>query len=106
MKRSLTIIVSLCFLFALPLTAYPFYCGNELVSEGDTSAEVFMKCGEPFWQDKHIEETLDIVHDGTTRTVYTVVETWLYNFGPSKWMYHLRFENGVLVDIETKGYGH
>lgn len=106
MKNSLAIIVLLSSLFTPPLIAYPFYCGNELVSEGDTSAEVFLKCGEPLWRDKHIEETVDIIPGGATRKVYIVVEEWLYNFGPSKWMYYLRFENGRLVGIETKGYGY
>jgi hypothetical protein len=34
------------------------------------------------------------------------VEAWVYNFGPNKLMRRLRFENGVLAQIETLGYGY
>jgi hypothetical protein len=34
------------------------------------------------------------------------VEIWIYNLGPSKLMRKLRFEDGVLVDIDTMGYGY
>jgi hypothetical protein len=33
------------------------------------------------------------------------VEFWTYNFGPHKLMYRLRFEDGLLVDVETLGHG-
>jgi hypothetical protein len=86
--------------------AYSFYCGNELVTEGDISAEVYLKCGDPLWREKHIEETVDLAHHGSARTIYIEVEEWLYNFGQFSWMYYLRFENGKLVNIETRGYGY
>ena len=95
-----------CFVFlaASSLTvnvAFAFFCGNKLVSEGDTTAEVYLKCGEPFWKEEHIEKELS-----GGRKVYIVIEEWTYNFGPHKWLYHLRFENGVLKKIETLGYGY
>lgn len=33
------------------------------------------------------------------------VEVWTYNFGPSRLMQRIRFENGVVVRIESLGYG-
>ena len=34
------------------------------------------------------------------------VETWTYNLGPHKLMRRLRFEDGIVVDIDTLGYGY
>ena len=34
------------------------------------------------------------------------VESWVYNFGPNKFMRKVRFENGIVADIETLGYGY
>ena len=88
-------------LFFCVSRSYAFYCGNELVSKGDTTAEVFLKCGEPFWKERHLEK-----ERSGGRKVYIVIEDWIYNFGPSKWLYFLRFENGELIEIDTRGYGY
>ena len=34
------------------------------------------------------------------------IEAWIYNFGPNKLMRRVVFEAGVVVDIETLGYGY
>ena len=34
------------------------------------------------------------------------VETWIYNLGPNKLMRRIRFEDGIVVEIETLGYGY
>jgi hypothetical protein len=34
------------------------------------------------------------------------VESWIYNLGPNKLMRRLRLEGGVVVEIETLGYGY
>jgi hypothetical protein len=34
------------------------------------------------------------------------VEVWIYNFGPNKLMQRIRFEDGVVVRIESLGYGY
>jgi hypothetical protein len=31
---------------------------------------------------------------------------WTYNLGPSKLMVRLRFEDGLLVDVETLSHGY
>lgn len=49
---------------------------------------------------------------GGTRHVYggfheeLLVTEMLFNFGPRKLMRRVRFEGGLLVSIETAGYGH
>lgn len=40
-----------------------------------------------------------------TRTgAESTVETWIYNFGPDRLIQSIRFENGVVVRIESLGY--
>jgi hypothetical protein len=93
--------------------AFAFRCGTKLVTEGDTRGEVLARCGEP----------VDII---TQRSVFrrpmiwahgrpyyigrdfieVPVESWVYNFGPNKLMRRVRFEDGIVAEIETLGYGY
>jgi hypothetical protein len=93
--------------------AFAFRCGSKIVVKGDTRSEVAAKCGEP----------ADIV---TQRSVFrrpviwthgrpyyigedyieVPVESWIYNLGPHKLMRKLRFEGGIVTEIETLGYGY
>jgi uncharacterized protein YvpB len=34
------------------------------------------------------------------------VEVWVYNLGPNKLMRRLRFEDGLLVNVDELGYGY
>ncbi len=106
-------------LLALALTvaaaspAYAFRCGTHLITEGATRSEVVAKCGEPTEVDQRssilrratawIGGHPVVVGDGL---VEVPVEVWIYNLGPNKLMRRLRFEDGLLVDIDTLGYGY
>jgi hypothetical protein len=35
----------------------------------------------------------------------TFIEIWTYNFGADRFMQRIRFQNGVVVRIESLGYG-
>jgi hypothetical protein len=103
------------FLAALSFTsashADSIRCGNQLALQGNTRLEVRAKCGEPD----------DIVHSTLARqvtvvshrriayaeeeTIIVAVEDWTYNFGPHRFMYRLRFINGILDGLEPMGYG-
>jgi hypothetical protein len=90
-----------------------FRCGSKLVSEGDARSEVAAKCGEP---DDVINQSSVLrrpVIWSRGRPYYIgedfieiPVENWIYNFGPNKLMRKLRFEGGVLTEIETLGHGY
>lgn len=44
---------------------------------------------------------------GTGNYFHEVLVTeYIYNFGPRKLMRRLRFEGGLLADVETLGYGY
>ena len=90
-----------------------FRCGSHLVTEGDTRSEVAAKCGEP----TEINQKSAILRQPTVWVggrrfvvgnglVEIPIEDWVYNLGPNKLMRRLRFEDGVLVDIDTMGYGY
>jgi hypothetical protein len=90
-----------------------FRCGNKLVSEGDSRSEVVAKCGEPteVAAQRSVFRRPVIWSYGQPYYVgddfiEIPVETWIYNLGPNKLMRRLRFEGGVVTEIETLGYGH
>jgi hypothetical protein len=93
--------------------AQAFRCGTKLVHEGDTRSQVLAKCGDP-------AEVID-QQPVLRRPVYWLrgrpyhlsydfveiaVESWIYNLGPHKLMRRVRFEDGLVVEIETMGYGY
>jgi hypothetical protein len=109
----IAVLLGLGFLACAPAYADTFRCGTQLLSEGDSRAEVAARCGEP----------TDVIE---RRTVFrrpviwdygrpmivgedfveVPVEVWLYNLGPNKLMRRLTFEGGYVVEIETLGYGY
>lgn len=107
-------------LFAEPAAA--FRCGSKLVQDGMHEAQVLAVCGEPATR-RDLGYTLrvfDIRHRrrlGSGWTEYrsggyghiaqeVVITEYVYNFGPRKLMRRLLFEGGVLVSIESLGYGY
>jgi hypothetical protein len=93
--------------------AYAFRCGNQLVTKGDTRSEVIAACGEP----TEIDQRTSILrrplvwvrgraYSVPDALIEVPVEIWIYNLGPNKLMRRLRFEDGVLVEIDTMGYGY
>lgn len=104
--------------------AFAFRCGNRIVSEGDHYSKVLKICGEPAGVQERV-----IYREGLTRPRFRVegpngirhdqevlqynrsyvevlVEEWTYNFGPSRLMQLVRFENGFVTDVDRLGYGY
>jgi hypothetical protein len=112
MKRCAAILV-LGLMAASPAFADGFRCGTKLVLEGATRSEVAAKCGEP-------TEVITMRSIFRRPVIWTSgrpyfigedaievpVESWLYNLGPNKLMRRIRFEGGVITEIETLGYGY
>ena len=114
-----TILIFACVLLAEP--AFALRCGTKLVRDGMHEAEVLAICGEPATR-RHIGRTLRglelrsgvraggvligrRIYPGVFPTEVLVTE-YVYNFGPRKLMRRLIFEGGVLVSIESLGYGY
>mgnify|MGYP001820167275 FL=1 len=111
-------------LLALALVTAPahaFRCGNKIVTKDMHEAQVRRACGAPTTM-RNIGRTLrniDIPIESTGGGNWTarhfsaygfseevVITEYVYNFGPRKLMRRLLFEGGVLVSIETLGYGY
>lgn len=104
--------------FANPAAA--FRCGSKLVKDGMHEAAVIAVCGEPASRrnlgyalrgiDLHARRHRGYGHHvqpGFGHYSQEVLITeMVYNFGPRKLMRRLLFEGGVLVSIESIGYGH
>jgi hypothetical protein len=83
-----------------------------VVRVGDTKAAVEAKCGPP--ASKEISSTVtsgekDSSQQQSRRSyeeVSQTIETWTYDFGPSRLMQILRFHGDALQSIETGGYGY
>ncbi len=87
-------------------------CGTRLVSDGDSTSKVEALCGAPTdIQRKEILQRPVRWYRG--RPYYTSyepipipIEYWTYHLGPNKLMRRLKFEDGLLVDVETLGHGY
>ena len=64
-------------------------CDQESIMTGDTEFQVKTTCGEPD----------SIIVRGFAKKV------WIYNFGPTRFIYYLTFVNGQLTRIQTGEYG-
>ena len=103
----------LCLLLcALPASADTLRCGSKLVYEGDLMAVVRSRCGQPAQISHSTILRFPTVwirgrpHQLGDQQIEIPVETWVYNFGPRKFMRQLRFEDGVLVEIAALDYGY
>ena len=97
-------------------------CGTELVHEGDGKAEVIHKCGEPSFVESWGEERIQRdfyygpIFSPRTREYHWYrepllvkelvrIEEWTYNFGSTRFIRFLRFENGILTEMAVGDYG-
>jgi hypothetical protein len=80
-------------------------CGNHLVHKGDHVIEVLNKCGEPFWREAWEDEVLERRFLDTFERHTVAMEEWLYDFGPHRLLYILRFKNSRLESIATGDRG-
>jgi len=86
-------------------------CGNQIIDKGTTSAEVSAVCGNPAQVDRSVLYTGGPTTVGQPNViaglaVQVQIEVWTYNFGPNKLMERIRFADGVVVNIESLGYGY
>ena len=103
-------------------SALAFRCGQKIVIKDMHELQVRKACGEPTTQRqlgvvvRRVELPDRRVYangvtterfPGYSQWVEEVVMTeYVYNFGPRKFMRRLIFEGGVLVKIESIGYGY
>ena len=103
MKKAICFTIIL--LFLTTSTAMAFRCGTKLISVGDTKLRVLGHCGEPDSID--VEEVrTDKRYNKWGKTESTrIIEVWLYNRGPYKFMAELFFSGNRLLRIEERKRG-
>jgi hypothetical protein len=92
-----------------PAAADSFRCGSKLMTDGDPLDKVAALCGPPTSVERREIVRPYYFYRGSIpiHTSYEVsIEYWTYNLGPNKLMRRLRFEDGLLVDVETLGHGY
>jgi hypothetical protein len=94
------------------LFAESIRCGSQLILKGSTSADLLEYCGKPTQVTKNgtVNGLLGNTYTGSGITNPATgdfeVETWTYDFGPNQLMERVRIENGIVVQIDSLGYGH
>jgi hypothetical protein len=89
-----------------------FRCGTRLVTDGDSTDKVEALCGPPTdIQRREVLQRPVRWHHGrpfftSFEPVLIPIEYWTYNLGPSKLMRRLKFEDGLLIDVETLNHGY
>ena len=94
--------------FSGPAAADSMRCGSKLMTDGDPVDKVEALCGPPASiERREILRPYFYQRGISVHSSYEVsLEYWTYNFGPNKLMYRLRFEDGLLVDVDTLGHGY
>ena len=121
-KKMLAALIVLIVALLAAEPAAAFRCGSKLVKDGMHEVQVVAICGRPTTHrnlgyalrgyDYRYHRNLG---SGWTEyrnpgygylTQEVIITEYVYNFGPRKFMRRLLFEGGVLVTIETIGYGY
>ena len=121
MKLRIPLLVAGIVLTLVCMPAHAFRCGNRIVVKNMHEVEVLKACGEPTTM-RHVGRTLRSINipierglggGWTTRNFpgygvaqEVMVTEYVYNFGPRKLMRRLLFEGGILLSIESLGYGY
>jgi hypothetical protein len=94
-----------------------FRCpGGKLVSRGDHMVEVRQKCGDPDQVSQRVDKRkvkvkvkrwIDGVQEEVSeeQVVDVVIDEWVYDLGPQKFIRYVDFENSRLVQVTTGSYG-
>lgn len=95
-----TILCSILILIAANAFADSMRCPEGTVSTGDLAVSVLPKCRFP----TTVLRGGDAEHKGRyTADTNRITDEWIYDFGPSGFMYKLRIVNGVVDEIENLG---
>jgi hypothetical protein len=92
-------------------TAQSLVCAGKIINEGVSQVLVSAKCGPPTQVDHRTTNLGSAVVSVDQRgrvaglTADVDVEIWTYNFGTSRLMQRIWFQDGTVVRVESLGYG-
>ena len=126
-KRLLQSLFALVLLAGLAPDARAMYCGNRVISKGDSRAKVVALCGSPVdaqsrvvylsssygsaWPyrgERYVTRSPYRVQQGALwqrHTVPVTIEEWTFDRGTNRLMRVVTFEDGRVAHIRTLGYG-
>ncbi|MFW5443098.1 MAG: DUF2845 domain-containing protein [Methylococcaceae bacterium] len=112
----------------IPEHAIALRCGNKLVNIGDHIPTVISLCGAPEYTETREIHLPDYCYDNrrynnnspyyykqhnsprffSNQAIcqYQVLDIWIYNFGPRKFMRELIFYKGIVKEINALEYGY
>jgi hypothetical protein len=94
-SRSAAMLLGILAVGCLPgLASASMRCGSKVIDKGTSSAVVTSFCGAATQVDRVTGIGADVQ-----------IEVWTYNFGPNRLMQRLRIEDGIVVDVQSLGYG-
>ncbi|MEO8315058.1 MAG: DUF2845 domain-containing protein [Pseudomonadota bacterium] len=111
-QRLFLTLAAISLAIAAPCLADSMRCGNHLVGDGDTAGKLSSRCGKPagISHSTVLRTPVLWIRGKLVRTGYGTVEvpveTWEYNFGPNRLIQRVRIEDGLVVAIDTLGYGY
>lgn len=111
-KTAASLALAAVWLWAASAGADSFRCGTRLVTDGDSTDKVEALCGAPdSIQRREVLQRPIRWYRGrpyyiSHEPVPIPIEYWTYNLGPNKLMRRLKFEDGLLVDVETLSHGY
>ena len=85
-------------------SAQSVVCSGKIINEGVTKAAVAAACGTPTQVGRDAHEPA--IGKATAPDSDEGTEVWTYNFGPTKLMQRIWFEDGRVKLVESLGYGH
>lgn len=105
--KILSVVKALLLIALMPsvLVAAEYRCADKIISVGDTSADLFMKCGEPDWKQSHAEDIIENRDKDSKHKTSITVEEWTYNLGTDRFMRIFTLRAGKVVDVQSGGYG-
>jgi hypothetical protein len=78
-----------------------FRCGTDVIMLGDSNYRVLAKCGQPSAREFIGTNYMYAMPAGEFRDI----EQWMYNRGPTDFVYTLKFQGGSLLEIFRGGRG-
>lgn len=104
-------------LFTGEILASSIRCQGRIISPGDRKYEVLVKCGEPDdvesrevyeyrWKKRHRGAAKGKYDESYRIEIPILIETWTYDFGPTRLIRYLHFKNDTLVNITTGERGY
>jgi len=109
MDRLLAVLVAASALAFAPSSALAMRCGMHLIDRGDTRIELLARCGEPTDVSQRVEQVMvgsRYAHEFEAQAVTILIESWDYNFGPTRLMRRVELRDGTISAIETLGQGY